>query len=292
LAVVLFATLGVTLSRAAPPELPALMAPATSEHHVGKVIFAQLVTPDLAAAKAFYAKLFGWTFRDIQFDDIPYAEAYFEGRPVAGMVEKPIKQDEHRQPAWLNFISAGDVDVTARDALQRGGKILVQPREVGGLGRAAVLADPQGAVFAVLASSSGDPPDILAEPGSWIWSSLITTDPDTDSAFYQDLFGYEVFELSTGNGPQHLLLSTENFARVSVNTQPADSIRDHPYWLNFVRVQDATTMSAKVVTLGGRVLVQPRPDRQGGKIAVVADPFGAPFGLLEWPGDASKEVRK
>jgi hypothetical protein len=51
-------------------------------------------------------------------------------------------------------------------------------------------------------------------------------------------------------------------------------------------------MTAKVVALGGRVLVEPRIDRHGGKVAVVADPFGAPFGLLEWTDADSKEVTK
>ena len=46
-------------------------------------------------------------------------------------------------------------------------------------------------MFAVLASSSGDPPDRLADPGEWIWSALITTDPDTDAMFYKTLFGYD-----------------------------------------------------------------------------------------------------
>jgi predicted enzyme related to lactoylglutathione lyase len=66
----------------------------------------------------------------------------------------------------------------------------------------------------------------------------------------------------------------------------------HPHWLNFVRVEDAVKMTAKTVALGGRVLVEPRLDRHGGKVAVVADPLGAPFGLLEWPDTESKEVTK
>jgi hypothetical protein len=47
-----------------------------------------------------------------------------------------------------------------------------------------------------------------------------------------------------------------------------------------------------VVALGGRVLVEPCLDRQGGKLAVVADPQGAPFGLLEWVEGENKEVPK
>ena len=50
---------------AAPPELPAIVEPGSHETHIGKVIFVELVTPDLATAKPFYAGLFGWTYRDI-----------------------------------------------------------------------------------------------------------------------------------------------------------------------------------------------------------------------------------
>jgi uncharacterized protein len=275
---------------ATPPPMPVLTQPATQDHHAGKIIWEQLVTPDLAAAKAFYGALFGWTFRDISFGDTFYAEALLDGRPVAGLFQKPIKAGEHRQPAWLTYISAGDVDAATRTAVQHGAKVLFGPHDIPDLGRDAVLADPQGAVFAILASGSGDPPDVLADPGQWIWSSLITTDPDTDAAFYQAVFGYEVFDLPPGNGTQHYLFASGNFARASVNSLPTDAAHLHPHWLDFVRVRDAAATAAKVAALGGRVLVEPRIDRHGGKVAVVADPLGAPFGLLEWPETAGKEV--
>jgi Predicted enzyme related to lactoylglutathione lyase len=75
---------------ASPLQLPALVEPASQEHHVGKVIFVELVTPDLAAAKQFYAGLFGWTFRDIQAGGTKYAEASLDGRPVAGLIHKDV----------------------------------------------------------------------------------------------------------------------------------------------------------------------------------------------------------
>jgi len=277
---------------AAPIQLPAIVEPASQEHHVGKVIFVELVTPDLAAAKKFYAGLFGWTFRDIQAGKIQYAEAFLDGRPVAGLVHKNLPASEHRQPAWLSFFSVRDVDAAKKVALQNAAKVLFEPHSIPDRGREAVFADPQGAVFAVLASSSGDPADVLVAPGEWIWSSLITSDPNTDAAFYQKLFDYEVFEMPASQGAQHLLLASDNYARASVNTLPANKPNVHPHWLNYVRVEDAVKMTAKVVELGGRVVVAPRLDRQGGKVAVVADPLGAFFGLLEWPDTESKEVPK
>ena len=275
---------------AAPVHLPAIVEPPSQEHHIGKLIFVQLVTPDIAAAKQFYGELFGWTFRDIQAGGTKYAEAFLDGRLLAEIIHKQVPASEHRQPAWLSFFAVGDVDAAKKAALQHGAKVLFEPHSVPDRGREAVFADPQGAVFAVLASSSGDPPDVLAAPGEWIWSSLITSDPDTDAAFYQTLFDYEVFELPASPGAQHLLLASDNYARASANTLPANKPKAHPHWLNYARVEDTVKMTAKVVALGGRVLVEPRVDRHGGKVAVVADPLGAPFGLLEWPETESKEV--
>jgi hypothetical protein len=234
--------------------------------------------------------LFGWTYRDSQAGGITYAEAFLNGRQISGLIQRDLPAGEHRQPAWLIFLSVSDVDAAKASASQHGAKVLFEPRDLPDRGREAVFADPQGAVFAVLASSGGDPPDLLATPGEWIWSSLITSDPDAGAAFYQALFGYEVFELPAEKGAEHLLLASANYARASVNSLPANTPAAHPYWLNFARVDDTATMAAKAVALGGRVLVEPRVDRHGGKVAVVADPSGAPFGLLEWPATETKEV--
>jgi hypothetical protein len=274
-------------------QVPAVAEPAAPiEHHAGKVIFVELVTPDLAAAEHFYGSLFGWTFRDFKAGASDYAEAYLDGRVIGGIVHKDIPAGEHRQPSWLSFIAAGDVDAVEKAAMQNGAKVLREPHDVPNRGRQAVLADPQGAVFAVLSSSSGDTPDVLAAPGEWIWSSLITADPDTDAAFYQKLFNYEVYDTPAPDGAEHLTLATENYARASANPLPANKATLHPHWLNYIRVDDTVATAAKVEALGGRVLVPPRVDRHGGKVAIVADPSGAPFGLLEWPETESKEVTK
>jgi len=285
-------------------QLPAIVAPANQEHHTGKMIFTELVTPDLAAAKQFYGGLFGWTFRDSNVGAMPYAEALLAGHPVAGLLQKPIPAGEQHQSAWLSFFSVPDVDAAAQTAVRSGAKILFDPHSFPDRGREAVLADPQGAVFAVLASSSGDPPDVLAPDGAWIWSSLITTDPDSDAAFYKTLLGYDIFQLpplgatrASTHAPaqtdgEHLLLASENYARASVNSPPPNLARFHPHWINFARVEDADAMAAKAVALGGRVLVAPRVDRHGGKIALIADPQGTPFGLLEWVDDANKEMSR
>jgi predicted enzyme related to lactoylglutathione lyase len=277
---------------AAPLMLPPLSDPASAERHPGKVIFVELVTPDLTAAEKFYGGLFGWTFRDTQAGTTKYAEALLDGHTVAGIVHREVRAGEQRQPAWLTFIAVRDVDAAKTTAVNNGAKVLFQPHSIPNRGREAVFTDPQGAIFAVLASTSGDPPDELADPGEWIWSSLVTSDPDTDAAFYQKMFDYEVYEAPADPGVQHLMVATDSYARASMNSLPAAKPNVHPHWLNYVRVVDAVQATAKAVSLGGRVLVEPRLDRHGGRIALLADPAGAPFGLLEWPDTESKEVTK
>lgn len=112
--------------------------------------------------------------------------------------------------------------------------------------------------------------------------------PGAEAAFYQSLFSYDAFDLASDDGLEHVILSSDEYARASVNSLPHDSARRRAHWLNFIRVDNTVDTAAKVIASGGRVLVEPHVDRHGGQVAVVADPAGAPFGLMEWTGSDSK----
>jgi predicted enzyme related to lactoylglutathione lyase len=281
LSIVIGGAIGVVPRVAVAADLPQLNVPASSEHHIGKRIYAELVTPDLAAAKQFYGSLFGWTFQDYEQRDKSFTQAALDGQVVGGIYQRPMP--EGRRPAWISFIATADLANTETLATEAGAKLLLSPRPFANLGQEAIFADPQGAFFGVLQSSSGDPPDVLPAPGNWIWSSLIATDPVADAAFYKSVFSYQVFDLPAAEDARHLILASDNFARASVNPIPSAWKGAKPRWLNFIRVDDASAMSAKATTLGGRVVQPPHMDRHGGRVAVVADPAGALFGLMEWP---------
>ena len=232
--------------------------------------------------------MFGWTFQTIHTGDSDYAVALADGRPVGGLLQKSIPAGEHRQSAWLTFIAVRDVDAAKRAALTHGAKVVADSRSYPARGRQTVLSDPEGAVFAIIASSSGDAADFLAAPGEWIWSSLLSKDPAAEAGFYQDVFSYDVFDLASDDGLEHLILSSDDYARASANAFPGGSAHRHPHWLNFVRVESTANAIAKAVALGGRVLVEPHVGRHGGMVAVVADPAGAPVGLMEWTDTDSK----
>jgi predicted enzyme related to lactoylglutathione lyase len=270
---------------AAPPfELPPVGGSGAVEHHPGKIIWADLVTPDLAGAEHFYGGMFSWTFQQIRPD---YAVALVGPRPIAGILQRPIPAGQKRQPGWLTFIAVPDLEAADKLALAHGAKNLSPPKSYPRRGSQAVFADPSGAVFAMLASSTGDEGDYLAAPGEWIWSSLLSSDPERSADFYKAVFGYEVFDLPSDDGAQHLVLASDDYARAGVHSLPP-GVR-HSRWINFVRVMDAEQATAQAVALGGRVLVQPYVDRHGGHVAVVADPYGAPVGVMEWTA-ADSEV--
>jgi uncharacterized protein len=279
----LLAVAAVTQPAGAAPaqsfEVPPLMEPPAAEHP-GKLVWAELVTPDLAAAERFYGGIFGWTFHDVRTGEATYTIAKIGDAPVAGLVQRSAP-DRQQQAAWLPFLSVSNVQEAGQRILDHGGKELKAPRAYRLRGKQAIYADPQGAVFAVLNSHSGDPPDVLAAPGEWIWGALMTRDPDAAAAFYQDVFGYEVFGLPSDARGEHLLLASQNYARVSVNPLPEPNDRQ-PHWIGFLRVLDVPRAAEAAKTLGGRVLVEPHNDRHGGTVALLADPSGAAIGIMDW----------
>jgi hypothetical protein len=145
-----------------------------------------------------------------------------------------------------------------------------------------VLADPDGAPFGLLKSSSGDPPDFRAEPGEWIWAVYQSPDAGSAAAFYQDLGNYEVVPGDRVGNAESFDLQADGFARASLVEIPAGRTELRPEWIYFVRVTDVAMSVAKAVELGGRVIAAPRADLLDGRLAVVTDPGGALLGLMEW----------
>ena len=137
-------------SAAARAQLPPLVDPATAQHLAGKVIWLDLVAPQLDSVERFYSGLLGWSFRTTQIGGRNYATAWLDGQPVAGLVQRAPPPGGRRRPVWLTFLSVNDVDAAKRLALQHGAKLLADIRDYPQRGRQAIFADPQGAVFALV----------------------------------------------------------------------------------------------------------------------------------------------
>jgi uncharacterized protein len=280
----LASSLGPELSAGEPAALPPLTTVPHSPRLPGKFVWADLVTDNVAAARTFYGPLFGWTFREAD----QYTIVSNDERPLCGIVQRPRPADGSARPRWFGYLSVPSVEKALRAATEAGGRVLAPPQKFPRRGEQAVFADPEGAVFGVLKSSSGDPPDFLPDPGDWIWIQLLSRDAGRAATFYRTVGGYEVIENTASNRMSDCVLTSEGFARATIRSIPKERESVPPTWLPFVRVKSAAASAAQAKQLGGSVLIEPAPELFDGKVAVIADPSGAAIGIMEWNENLSK----
>jgi len=263
--------------------LPPLNAPAANERLPGKFIFADFFTSEIELARRFYGALFGWEWRWVSSDH-SYGMFYQDDIAVAGVAQRDAAGTERAYGRWIYYISSADVPAQVAQIIAAGGRVLLEARSLPARGTLAVVADPEGAPFGLLDSSSGDPADYRAESGEWIWLSLYSHDTAKSSQFYRSLFGYEVNQAESTGDNLELILAKDGYARAGIGLLPAES-DSHPTWLGYIQVEDVAAHVGKAVSLGGEVLLSPSPDILDGQLAIVADPTGAPFALIHWTFD-------
>ena len=158
----------------------------------GRFVWYDLLTNDTEAAIDFYGNITGWGTEAFEVGPKPYTMLTNKGTPIGGLMEIEPEMGEV-PPSWLAYISTPDVDETVEKIRELGGNIHAEPQDVPNAGRFAVAADPQGGVFAVFASTTGEP-DMEAQPGvgEFSWHELATSDYQDAFDFYQALFGWEI----------------------------------------------------------------------------------------------------
>jgi predicted enzyme related to lactoylglutathione lyase len=264
---------------AGPPPLPPITTVSGSPRLPGKFVWADLVTDDVKAAVKFYSGVFGWRFNDYG----GYLIGMNDERPLCGMFQRSRPKDRVAEPRWFGYISVGSVDGAQRVVTKAGGRVLAEPKNMPKRGEQAVFADPEGAVFGVIKSSSGDLEDFLAAPGDWIWIQLLSRDARKAAEFYRGVAGYEIIENTTSNRLSDYVLASKGYARATVRTIPSARQKEvQPTWLPFVRIKNVGESVALAKQLGGKVRIEPKPELFDGKVAVISDPTGAAIGILEW----------
>ena len=275
---------------AAPFELPALTSPPSRLHLQGKLIWLDLETTDLSGAERFYHGLFGWEYRDYHAYGVDYVVALVNGQPAAGLVRRPIVRDTERHSAWLPFFSVTEVDATAALAGTTHAAVSAAPEDLPQRGRQARLIDPAGAVFAVLASSSGDPPD---DPnpravGSFGAPALLAQNPVQEAVFYQDLFGYKAMDAPAGDAFERIRLSGDAHERAIIRGLADGGPVPTTQWVAFVRVFSLADTLQKTVKAGGRIVIATTRASHGASLAILADPSGALFGVMQLPPETAR----
>ncbi|GAA2123854.1 VOC family protein [Kitasatospora saccharophila] len=235
-----------------------------------------LGSPDLAESELFYGSVFGWELEPAG----PGGRGFFRagGRRVASL--GPLSEAE-ALPSWTVCFRTADADAVAAAVERSGGTVRVRPAGLPGQGRSARFTDPVGGRFAVWQSEGAAEVVAGAEggPGTLCWVELHTPDVPGSLRFYRGLFdwraraselpGVEYTVLGPAAGPADFGGATGVHPRVDVG------------WLVHFAVADALLATDEVRRAGGSVLVPPEPVPTVGRVAVLADPFGAQFAILE-----------
>jgi len=113
----------------------------------------ELYTRDRDGSGAFYTNVFDWASDSANIGDTRYTIFTVEGRPAAGMLE--IKPEWGELPTmWMVYFAVADCSAAAKIVSSSGGQVFAPPTDLPGIGRFAVVCDPQGASFGILASAN------------------------------------------------------------------------------------------------------------------------------------------
>ena len=281
---VALASFGQT-SQAVAAKFDPLNSPATTEHHQGKLIWADLFTSDPEGATKFYCDLLGWTSVTLDQKGKPYTVFSNDGKPVAGLAPHSAAAEKHLSK-WIGYIAVDDINQTVALA-QKAGAVLHAPvRNFPDRGHQAIIGDIEGVPIGLLQSSSGDSADTEPRTGDWNWFEIYVRNPKLVSDFYKSTLNYDVAEDTRGETKNEFLLASGGQNRGGIAAVPnGDDVR--PSWLGVIRVTDLDLVLHRVAGLGGTVLVQPRSVEFGSRFAIILDPTGGTVGLVQYMDSAN-----
>jgi uncharacterized protein len=244
----------------------------------GRFIWHELVTSDTAAAVAFYGELFGWKASAMDMGPGGTYTIWKSGdKDVAGGVSP--QQAKGIPPHWNVYFTTTDADATVTRVKELGGKVMAPAADIPNVGRFAVLVDPVGTSFSVLAPKDEREDTGKFSPGEFCWVEAHVDDPAAALAFYTKVFGWKVKEVPmAGIGTYNELLreGDKTAAGLLKKTMPSPNA-----WLSYIAVDDVDAAVKRAARLRGIVLAPAMDIPKIGRFAVLKDPTGAVFAVFK-----------
>lgn len=255
----------------------------TNKH--GEWIWFELLTREPDAAQAFYAGILGWQVEPSGMPDMDYRLLRIGGQEVGGLLRMPAGMEPG--PTWLGYIGVDDVDAAAEAIVGAGGKVHMPPTTMDGVGRMAMLTDPQGVAFYVMRGASDEPSRAFTHctgagdagaVGHTVWCELYAPDPDAAVAFYRQAFNWtQQGAMPMGELGEYRFLQDAVGGFGAVMRTPPGSASG---WQFYFHVPDIDA-AVRAINAGGGSVLQGPDEIPGGAFSISArDPQGARFGLV------------
>jgi uncharacterized protein len=245
----------------------------------GKFVWFELVSRDIKKAQVFYGEVLGWRVAPFPMGETTYDMILAGDTPDTMIGGYATPRRDHQPSHWISYVSVEDVDATAKAVVANGGKVVDAPFDIPGVGRAARIADPQGAEISLFKNAGGDAPDAPAPPGRWVWNELHTSDATKALAFYETVLGFSHRAMDMGPGGIYHIISRGGVDRGGVTSHlPAGA---SPHWLPYVAVDDVDATVANARNAGGTIPMSPADIPGVGRIAMLQDPTGAALAMIK-----------
>jgi uncharacterized protein len=165
-----------------------------------------------------------------------------------------------------------DVDETCAAVGRAGGTIQGEPDGHPEVGRWATIVDPQGAVISAFKPNYDSP----APSGVFLWNELLTPEAEGAKSFYASVFGWSTEDMDMGEMGVYTLFNKADGENAGGAIQKPDA---PAAWYPYLAADDVDASAAKARKLGAQTFVEPFDIETVGRLAVLADPTGAMFGL-------------
>lgn len=250
---------------------------------VGDFCWINMITPQPAAARAFFGALLGWTF--VEMPGMGFG-IQVDGHDIGGLFDLDGPQTPPGTPPCIGvMVKVDSADATSAKASALGGK--GEPAfDVGDAGRMAVLYDPNGANIDVWQPKSMPGTDV--DPGAIgapSWFETMTTDVERARSFYSALFGWTPEAMPSSAGDYTTFkLDDGSYAGGLMALPPALLAAGDvpPHWATYFTVADADATAARAVELGGQLIVGPQDVPGIGRFAGIVSPQGVVFFVMAY----------
>ena len=247
---------------------------------LGSFTWYELITTDVAAAGAFYAKVMGWRAQDASTPDLAYTLFVAGSASVGGLMDLP--EDARKMgatPRWMGYVSVDDVNAMAARIKRFGGAVYVPPTD-SNIGRISVVADPQTANLGLVEGPRVGQHQAaeLDAPGRVGWHELLAADPQRAFAFYGELFGWQKAQANVGAMGEYQQFSAGGQTIGGMMNKPPTVL--DPCWLYYFNVGDIDAAVKRVKAGGGQVVRGATEVLDGNWIVQCVDPQGVMFALI------------